>query len=295
MHEYSLSGINAGLNSDDPIVLCRITYDSSKDCKVDLKSGSTSVGDVTSSSSGVDEKAEMINTSLEGMSSEPTSAIDGGVDDPSTATQQLDGLDATTESISLEDLDIWLSFDNFDNQSEDVGPPVDVDQFMECLNFNPQNELVEENSMSNLGKRKSEAEDNSLRNKKALAFKLSKMRPDENLKLLHSILYGKTIKVHVLKRNIGLFSGFVWDVNEEKQRLKVKERIDKFTKSCSKKEDLSVKLLEFLESPHVTTEILLSDIEKAKKLKRKAKSSKSPRSGRKAVKTASKGKLVTAS
>ncbi|KAK1358359.1 hypothetical protein POM88_051615 [Heracleum sosnowskyi] len=94
-----------------------------------------------------------------------------------------------------------------------------------------------------------------------------KMRPDENLKLHHSILYGKTIKVHVLKRNIGLFSGFVWDVNEE---------------------DLSMKLLEFLESPHVTTEILLADIEKAKKLKRKAKSSKSPRSGRKAVKTASK-------
>ncbi|KAK1358353.1 hypothetical protein POM88_051609 [Heracleum sosnowskyi] len=131
-----------------------------------------------------------------------------------------------------------------------------------------------------------------------------KMRPDENLKLHHSILYGKTIKVHLLKRNIGLFSGFVWDVNEEKQRLKVKERIDKcvrdkllffcdilnlpVTKSCSKKEDLSVKLLEFLESPHVTTEILLADIEKAKKLKRKAKSSKSPRSGRKAVKTASK-------
>ncbi|KAK1355100.1 hypothetical protein POM88_048356 [Heracleum sosnowskyi] len=110
--------------------------------------------------------------------------------------------------------------------------------------------------------------------------------------------------VHVLKRNIGLFSGFVWDVNEEKQRLKVKERIDKcvrdklllfcdilnllVNKSCSKKEDLSVKLLEFLESPHVTTEIFLADIEKAKKLKRKTKSSKSPRSGRKSVKTTSK-------
>ncbi|KAK1358358.1 hypothetical protein POM88_051614 [Heracleum sosnowskyi] len=150
MHEYSLSGINAGLNSDEPIVLCRITYDSSKECKVDLKSGSKSVGDVTSSNSGVDEKAEI-----------------DGVDDPSTATQHLD---ATNESISLEDLNIWLSFDNFDNQSEDVGPPVDVDQFMECLNFNPQNELVEENSMNNLGKRKSEAEDSSLRNKKACIF-----------------------------------------------------------------------------------------------------------------------------
>ncbi|KAK1358352.1 hypothetical protein POM88_051608 [Heracleum sosnowskyi] len=143
MHEYSLSGINAGLNSDEPIVLCRITYDSSKKCKVDLKSGS-----------GVDEKAE----------------IDGGVDDPSTATQQLDGLDAINESISLEDLDIWLSFDDFNNPGEDVGPPVDVDQFIECLDFNPQNELVEENSMTNLGKRKSEAEDNSLRNKKTCIF-----------------------------------------------------------------------------------------------------------------------------
>ncbi|KAL8092795.1 hypothetical protein AgCh_034880 [Apium graveolens] len=58
-----------------------------------------------------------------------------------------------------------------------------------------------------------------------------KMRPDENLKLLHYVLYGNRMKaisqVHLLKRNIGLFSGFVWYANEEKQRIKVKERIDK--------------------------------------------------------------------
>ncbi|KAK1357092.1 hypothetical protein POM88_050348 [Heracleum sosnowskyi] len=109
-------------------------------------------GDVTSISSEVDEKEEIINTNLEGVSSEPSenlTAIDGGVDDRSTATQDLDAFDAINESISLEDLDL----------------------IMEYLNSNPQNEPVEENSeensMSNLGKRNSEAEENSLRNKKA--------------------------------------------------------------------------------------------------------------------------------
>lgn len=128
-----------------------------------------------------------------------------------------------------------------------------------------------------------------------VAFKLSKIKPDDNLQLLHYILFGKRTKVHTLKKNIGLFSGFVWAENEEKQRTKIKERIDKcvkeklqfvcdilnipFNKTSTKKEDLSAKLLEFLESPHVTTEELLADKEvKGKRLKRKGKSSKSPSS-----------------
>lgn len=127
-----------------------------------------------------------------------------------------------------------------------------------------------------------------------VAFKLSKVKPDDNLQQLHYILFGKRTKVHTLKKNIRLFSGFVWAENEEKQRTKIKERIDKcvkeklqyvceilnipFNKTSTKKEDLSAKLLEFLESPHITTEELLADKEVKGKRQRKAKSSKSPSS-----------------
>ncbi|TKY73678.1 DEK protein [Spatholobus suberectus] len=126
-----------------------------------------------------------------------------------------------------------------------------------------------------------------------VAFKLSKRKPDDNLHMLHALLFGKKTKAHNLKRNIGQFSGYVWTENEDKQRAKVKERIDKFVKEklldfCDvlniqinkanvKKEELSAKLLEFLESPHATTDILLADKEqKGKKRTRKATPSKSP-------------------
>ncbi|OMO97820.1 Protein DEK [Corchorus capsularis] len=73
-----------------------------------------------------------------------------------------------------------------------------------------------------------------------LAFKLSKRKPDDNLQMLHMILFGKKAKPHSLKRNISQFSGFVWIDNEE---------------------EASAKLLEFLESPHATTDILLAEKE----------------------------------
>ncbi|KAG5031897.1 hypothetical protein JHK85_015879 [Glycine max] len=126
-----------------------------------------------------------------------------------------------------------------------------------------------------------------------VAFKLSKRKPDDNLHMLHTLLFGKKTKAHNLKRNIGQFSGYVWTENEDKQRAKIKEKIDKFVKEklldfCDvlniqvnktnvKKEELSAKLLEYLESPHATTDILLADKEqKGKKRTRKSFPSKSP-------------------
>ncbi|KAL5174197.1 11-beta-hydroxysteroid dehydrogenase 1B [Glycine soja] len=126
-----------------------------------------------------------------------------------------------------------------------------------------------------------------------VAFTLSKRKADDNLRALHSILFGKKAKAHHLKRNIGLFSGYVWTENEEKQRAKIREKIDKcvkeklvdfcnvlnipITKTSMKKEELSAKLLEFLESPHATTDVLLADKEKkGKKRARKQTPSKSP-------------------
>ncbi|KAK7358671.1 hypothetical protein VNO77_00609 [Canavalia gladiata] len=129
-----------------------------------------------------------------------------------------------------------------------------------------------------------------------VAFKLSKRKPDDNLRTLHSILFGKKAKAHYIKRNIGLFSGYVWAENEEKQRAKIRERIDKcvkeklvdfcdvlnipINKTVMKKEELSAKLFEFLESPHATTDVLLADkIKKGKKQARKKTLNKSSGEG----------------
>ncbi|KAL4383328.1 hypothetical protein GQ457_15G006900 [Hibiscus cannabinus] len=128
-----------------------------------------------------------------------------------------------------------------------------------------------------------------------VAFMLSKRKFNDNLLMLHMILFGKKAKPQRLKRNIGQFSGYVWAQNErEKQKAKVKEKIDKcvkeklvdfcdllnipITRTAVRKEELSVKLLEFLEAPHATTDILLADKEQRGK-KRVATPSKNIASG----------------
>ncbi|XP_038993460.1 protein DEK-like isoform X3 [Hibiscus syriacus] len=127
-----------------------------------------------------------------------------------------------------------------------------------------------------------------------VAFKLSKRKADDNLQMLHVILFGKKAKPYSLKRNIGQFSGYVWVENEqEKPKAKVREKIEKcvkeklvdfcdllnipIAKATVRKEEVSAKLLEFLESPHATTDILLADKEEGKK--RKAIPSKNIGSG----------------
>ncbi|XP_019171184.1 PREDICTED: protein DEK-like [Ipomoea nil] len=122
-----------------------------------------------------------------------------------------------------------------------------------------------------------------------VAYKLSKRKPDENLQILHSILYGKKTKAYNLKKNIGQFSGYLWDENEqEKQRGKIQDKFDKCVKeklldfcdvlnlpvkSVTKKEEVCLRLLEFLESPHATTDLLLAD-KKKKSKKQKSKATK---------------------
>ncbi|KAG6415776.1 hypothetical protein SASPL_123193 [Salvia splendens] len=128
-----------------------------------------------------------------------------------------------------------------------------------------------------------------------VAFKLPKRKTDETLQLLHTVLVGKKSKVHTLKKNIGLFSGFVWVENEEKQRTKVKEKLEKcvrgklldlcdvlnitVNKTSTKKEELTTVLVDFLESPHATIDSLLADKEKkGKKRKSRGSTSKGPSS-----------------
>uniref|UniRef100_J3L7C3 DEK-C domain-containing protein n=1 Tax=Oryza brachyantha TaxID=4533 RepID=J3L7C3_ORYBR len=118
-------------------------------------------------------------------------------------------------------------------------------------------------------------------------FKLSKRKVDENLQSLHVLMYGRKSNVHFLKRNISQFSGFVWTDNQEKQRARIKEKLDKFNKeklldfceildiyvsrATTKKEEVSAKLLEFLESPCITREVVLTDDKKGKKRGRRSK------------------------
>ncbi|CAE6075522.1 unnamed protein product [Arabidopsis arenosa] len=120
-----------------------------------------------------------------------------------------------------------------------------------------------------------------------VAYKLSKRKPDDNLFLLHTILYGKKGKAQMLKKNIGQFSGFVWsEQEEEKQRAKAKEKLEKcikeklidfcdvldipINKSTVKKEELAVRVLEFLVCPKATRDILLADSEKETKKRKKS-------------------------
>ncbi|CAI9267955.1 unnamed protein product [Lactuca saligna] len=71
-----------------------------------------------------------------------------------------------------------------------------------------------------------------------------------------------------VKMNILRFSGFVWQESDEKQKLKVKEKLDKYNKekflefcdlfdmpigkTSAKKEDVVIKLIDFMLKPHVT-------------------------------------------
>ncbi|GJW26249.1 DEK protein isoform X1 [Tanacetum coccineum] len=86
--------------------------------------------------------------------------------------------------------------------------------------------------------------------------------------MLNHLCSGFLATVPTLKKNIGLFSGFVSDDDEqEKQKAKLKEKLDKCTKeklfdfcdvlnlqihkSQLKKEEVTVKLIDFLQSPHM--------------------------------------------
>ncbi|KAJ0241723.1 Uncharacterized protein HA466_0211070 [Hirschfeldia incana] len=128
-----------------------------------------------------------------------------------------------------------------------------------------------------------------------VAYKLSKRKPDDNLFLLHTILYAKKGKIQTLKKNIGQFSGFVWsEQEEEKQRARTKEKIEKcvkdklidfcdvldipINKSNVKKEELVVSVLEFLVCPKATRDVVLADPEKETK-KRKTSTAKNVTSG----------------
>ncbi|MCD7456122.1 hypothetical protein HAX54_030697 [Datura stramonium] len=82
-----------------------------------------------------------------------------------------------------------------------------------------------------------------------MAYKLSKRKTDDTLKLLHTILFGRRGKAAQFKSNISRFSGFVWHENE----------IYLLREASSKKEDLESQLMDFLDAPHPTTSGVLAE------------------------------------
>jgi protein DEK len=48
--------------------------------------------------------------------------------------------------------------------------------------------------------------------------------------MLHSLLFNKRGKAAVLKQRILQFSGYVWTENQEKERARVKEKLERYTK-----------------------------------------------------------------
>ncbi|XP_042477772.1 uncharacterized protein LOC122059152 [Macadamia integrifolia] len=132
----------------------------------------------------------------------------------------------------------------------------------------------------------------------SVAYKLSKKKTDETFRSLYTILFGRRGKASDVKKNISQFSGFVWHENEEKQRMKLKEKFDKcfkeklvefcdvldisVVKTTTRKEDIVVKLIDFLASPHATNDVLLAEKEqpsKARKRKRSVKGTASKPGG----------------
>ncbi|XP_042413006.1 trichohyalin-like [Zingiber officinale] len=122
----------------------------------------------------------------------------------------------------------------------------------------------------------------------SVAHKLARKKPDD-IKLIHHTLFGRRGKAVNFKHHILQFSGFVWHESDEKQRDKMKEKLDKYVKDTlldlcdlfdlpaskanSRKEELVEKLLDFLVAPHPNNE----QSTKSRKRKRLAKGSSSKR------------------
>jgi protein DEK len=64
-----------------------------------------------------------------------------------------------------------------------------------------------------------------------VVFEVSKRyKHDEALGQLHLVLFNKRGKAAVIKQHILQFSGFVWGDNQEKERAKVQEKLERYTK-----------------------------------------------------------------
>lgn len=182
MHEYSLSGINEGLDSADSIVICKITYDSSKNPPINLKSGTKIADHVSRSSSEAQEEENKKNFEDTGcVTAENLTMINsvGGGENLEINSGSLVGIQsdvgdwhaAAQYNNAVQDLD---NFDGGFGFDDIVGKDFCVDDFLsfdmdwviESLDSKQKEEPVEDKTISKLGKRNFEMEDNSYHAKK---------------------------------------------------------------------------------------------------------------------------------
>nr|XP_017252536.1 PREDICTED: NAC domain-containing protein 89-like [Daucus carota subsp. sativus] len=163
MHEYSLSGVNEGLDCADTTVLCRVTYDSAKKTKVSPNSSARVAATVsTSCGEGRDEK-EIQSKNLEGASSvtaEILAVSDSVVGDQFAIVQLDDGVQGSNDFGEGLNLDELGSLDFYFNDLE-----FDSGWISECLDFSQEEEPYLDGAI-NLGKRNFQWEENSHQAKK---------------------------------------------------------------------------------------------------------------------------------
>nr|XP_034574208.1 uncharacterized protein DDB_G0290685-like isoform X2 [Setaria viridis] len=123
-----------------------------------------------------------------------------------------------------------------------------------------------------------------LKNIPGVAYRIARKKQTD-LKFLHQILFGRFGKAADFKSHILEFSGFVWHESDEKHRAKAKEKLDKCSKETlfdlcklfaipvsrvnSKKEDIIMKLLDFIAEPRANDDSTLSDDQGSNSRKRK--------------------------
>ncbi|XP_017244081.1 NAC domain-containing protein 53-like [Daucus carota subsp. sativus] len=166
MHEYSLTGVNEGLNFKDTIVLCRITYDSAKKTTVSPKPGGRIGDHVSRSGKEVQFEEEKDSKNVEGTGSvtvESLAVVDSGVKDWPAIVQFNNGVQGSGDfgrGLGLGDLGAmpmdfyWDCLDGFD-----------PDWIKACIDSNHVEEPFQDNA-TNLGHRKLESEENSYQAKK---------------------------------------------------------------------------------------------------------------------------------
>ncbi|XP_020579127.1 DNA ligase 1-like isoform X2 [Phalaenopsis equestris] len=116
-----------------------------------------------------------------------------------------------------------------------------------------------------------------------VAYKLARKKPVE-LKFLHQTLFGRKGKAADFKSNLLRFSGFAWHESEEKQRAKIKEKLDKsvkenllelcdlfdlsVSKTNARKDEIIMKVLDFLEAPQKMSDVMHAEKQLSKSRKR---------------------------
>lgn len=119
-----------------------------------------------------------------------------------------------------------------------------------------------------------------------VAYKLAKKK-SADLKLLHQTLFGRRGKVINFKNHILQFSGFALHEDDEKQKTKMKEKLEKYVKdilvdfcelfdihvlkATTRKEDIVAKLVDFMVAPHAMTDVILAEKDQLSSKSRKRK------------------------